>query len=76
VITLSDRGEKKEAWRKDLGMAGIKMESTENSQRPYLGKLRLLQRRQLPQRPERITSSPLGSTSYLLSVQYELIMMN
>lgn len=57
-------------------MAGIKMESTENSQRPYLGKLRLLQRRQLPQRPERITSSPLGSTSYLLSVQYELIMMN
>lgn len=50
--------EEKEAWRKDLGMVGIMMESTENSQRPYLGKVRLLQRRQLPRGPERIKSTP------------------
>lgn len=49
--------EEKEAWRKDLGMVGIMMESTENRQRPYLGKLRFLQRRQLPWDPERVRSS-------------------
>lgn len=68
--------DEKEAWRKDLGMVGIMMESTENRQRPYLGKLRLQQRRQLPRVLRELEAASLRSTSYHLSDQYEPMMIN